>query len=268
MADQTYRLGESLPPQRVLATEFGVSRDTVQRVMGQLADEGWITTKQGSGSRVIRQAPPVPVEEPRAGAVSLPHFIAEAFEQPEVVLDVFTLSSESLDAHIRLQVERIRAGEIRPKRVALRMLLPSLEQELAYPRAKGNPEDPRLQQRLRDITRRCIASLQDAFLDLRSGLVESASLEVRHVALTPSFKLYLLNGAVALFAPYRVIERQISLHDNTDLLALDVLGFGAALTAHVRTGDEESPGSVFMDSMQEWFDSLWDLLAETGRESP
>ncbi|WLW52219.1 GntR family transcriptional regulator [Streptomyces sp. YU58] len=34
--------------------EFGVSRDTVQRVIRELRDEGWIETRQGSGSRVVR----------------------------------------------------------------------------------------------------------------------------------------------------------------------------------------------------------------------
>ncbi|WP_374208463.1 GntR family transcriptional regulator [Streptomyces lincolnensis] len=34
--------------------EFGVSRDTVQRVIRELRDEGWIETRQGSGSHVVR----------------------------------------------------------------------------------------------------------------------------------------------------------------------------------------------------------------------
>ncbi|MGA6225640.1 GntR family transcriptional regulator, partial [Streptomyces umbrinus] len=54
LASGTFRLGELLPPQRYLASDYGVSRDTVQRVLRQLAAEGWIESRQGSGSRVVR----------------------------------------------------------------------------------------------------------------------------------------------------------------------------------------------------------------------
>lgn len=54
MADGTYPLRSTLPSQSDLATEFGVSRDTVQRVLRELVDEGWIESRQGSGPRVIK----------------------------------------------------------------------------------------------------------------------------------------------------------------------------------------------------------------------
>ncbi|MGW1966185.1 GntR family transcriptional regulator [Streptomyces sp. NPDC001935] len=43
-----------LPSQRSLADDLGVSRDTVQNVLKALAEEGWITSRQGSGSRVLK----------------------------------------------------------------------------------------------------------------------------------------------------------------------------------------------------------------------
>ncbi|MEV7322486.1 GntR family transcriptional regulator [Streptomyces sp. NPDC093970] len=96
MSDGTYQLGAVLPAQGRLAQEFGVSRDTVQRVVREL------------GRQVML-----------LGAL-----VSEAFEQAEVTLDVFTLTSESLDTHIRLQTERIRAGAISPESIVVRMLLP------------------------------------------------------------------------------------------------------------------------------------------------
>lgn len=82
----------------------------------------------------------------------------------------------------------------------------------------------------------------------------------RHVPLTPAFKLYLLNGAEALHGPYEVTERRIQLDDGEEIDALDVLGRGAALTHYVRDDDPGSPGTLFVTSMQSWFDSCWRLL--------
>jgi DNA-binding transcriptional regulator YhcF (GntR family) len=268
-----------LPPQRVLAEEAGLSRDTVQRVLNELKSEGWIETRQGSGSRVVRS--PIhlgkePQETPRLRAALGP-FIARAFAQPTVQLDVFTLTSESLDAHIRLQAEKIRTGEIgAPQRIELRMLLPAESLELPYPRAMkpvggaGEPEQldrlqGQIQERLRAITRRHTTSLRSALRDLETeGLVPSVAVEVRSVPLVPSFKLYLRRGTEVLFGPYEVVERSILLDDGTETEALDVLGFGSTLTRHVNDeGDPNSTGSVFMESMQTWFDSCWDRLAGT-----
>ncbi|CAM5721981.1 PLP-dependent aminotransferase family protein OS=Streptomyces alboniger OX=132473 GN=CP975_21635 PE=3 SV=1 [Streptomyces alboniger] len=65
MTDGTYPLRSFLPSQRDLAEELGVSRNTVQRALRELASEGWIESRQGSGSRVVKtqsypSAPPLP----------------------------------------------------------------------------------------------------------------------------------------------------------------------------------------------------------------
>lgn len=277
IADGRYALDAQLPPQRELADEFVVSRDTVQRVMRELNSEGWIKSRQGSGSRVVKT--PIHLGVPKGQAprvrAALGTFIARAFAQPVVQLDVFTLTSESLDAHIRLQAERIRLGEVHPERIELRMLLPSESLDLPYPSAKkssggaGPQQEPgqsgRLQERLRAITRRHTISLRTALRDLQTeGLVPAAQVTIRHVPLTPAFKLYLRPGAEALFGPYELVERPILLDDGKEVDARDVLGLGSTLTRHVNDeGDPDSPGSVFMESMQAWFDSCWTLLAET-----
>ncbi|MFF4730367.1 GntR family transcriptional regulator [Streptomyces mirabilis] len=279
IADGTYAVGSQLPPQRELAEELGVSRDTVQRVVREMNSEGWIKSRQGSGTRVVKS--PIHLGAPRMEAprvrAALGPFIARAFAQPVVRLDVFTLTSESLDTHIRLQAESIRLGMVRPDRIELRMLLPSESLALPYPRAKepedgAEPQDPdqlerlhgQLQERLHAITRRHTMSLRAALRDLQGeGLVPSVQVEIRHVPLAPAFKLYLRPGAEALFGPYEIVRRAVLLDDGTELDATDVLGLGATLTRHVNDeGDPDSPGSVFMESMQAWFDSCWSLLAE------
>jgi hypothetical protein len=86
---------------------------------------------------------------------------------------------------------------------------------------------------------------------------------IRHVWLTPTFKLFPRPGVEALFGPYKVVERPILLDDGTEVDALDVLGLGSKLTRLVNDeGDLDSPGPVFMESMQAWFDSCWKLPAE------
>lgn len=265
MTDGTYALRSFLPSQRDLAVEFGVSRDTVQRALRELVGEGWIESRRGSGSRVIKtqliQSSAAKATRLRRGATLGP-FISEAFEQPEVTLDVYTLTSESLDAHIRLQVERIRAGSITPQRISLRMLLPDEDLFLPYPRAKDTKDDPRPRERLRGISRRHTESMQSALKDLTTEeLVGSVDMEVRHAPLTPAFKLYLLNGVEALHGMYEVIERPMSLDTDEVINALDVLGLGATLTHHMKDEAPDSAGSVFVDSMRAWFDSVWNLLA-------
>ncbi|MEU3443332.1 winged helix-turn-helix domain-containing protein [Streptomyces griseoincarnatus] len=262
-----YPLHSFLPAQRALATELGVSRDTLQRALRELANEGWTESRRGSGSRVVKvqriQSSTAKATRVR-GQMTLAPFISEAFEQPEVTLDVYTLTSESLDAHIRLQSERIRGGFISPQRITLRMLLPDPSLPLPYPRVKANEDDARMRARLRAITETHTASLVGALRDLQiEGLVPSVTVRVQHTPLTPTFKLYLLNEAEALHGMYEIIVRQLELADGEVVTVLDVLGLGATLTHHVKNpADAGAPGTVFVDSMQQWFTSVWKHLAQ------
>ncbi|MFJ9022428.1 GntR family transcriptional regulator [Streptomyces sp. NPDC102259] len=261
MDDGTYPVRSFLPSQRDLAEEFEVSRDTVQRVLRMLAGEGRIESRQGSGSRVLG-SPPVQPAAPRTH-VTLETLLDEAFGVPEVALDVYTLTAESLYAHIRVQADQLRLRPNTPRRIVLRMILPTEDLLMPYPRAKEDKEDVRPRERLHTITRRATDSLRGLLRDLETEkLVHSAELHIRHAPLTPAFKLYLLNGATALHGPYRVIDRRITLDSGEEIDALDVLGLGATLTSHVRDTDPDSPGSVFVGSWQQWFDSVWEHLAE------
>ncbi|WP_329244883.1 GntR family transcriptional regulator [Streptomyces canus] len=265
MAGGTYPENSLLPAQRELAKEFGVSRDTVQRVLRELAAEGWIVSRQGSGSRVIRVQR---IHSPTSGKqpdrmVTLRPLIDQAFEQPEVTLDVFTLTSESLDTHIRLQAERIRQREITPRSINLRMLLPDESLAPPYWRTENGAHDELLRARYLAISRRHTVSLRSVLRSLEvEGLVSSVDVTFRRVELMPQAKLYLLNGREAVYGPYQVYRRPILLDDGQEIAgALDVVGLGAGLTHHVKDDDPFAPGTVFVDSMQQWFDSVWELLS-------
>lgn len=266
MSDGTYPLGSLLPPQRELAQDLAVSRDTVQRVLKELSERGLVESRQGSGSRVTgspatreRRKPAVHVAGP--GRMTLGPHLDRAFERSEVVLDVFTFTSESLAAHIWIQAERIRSGAVAPQRIALRMLLPSEDMELPFPRAIADPDDPRPLERVRGITRRNTQSLRLALEELKAErFVADVDVAVRWAPITPAFKLYLFDGTEALHGMYKVVERPIVLDEGT-VPAIDVIGLGAVLEHYVADDDPDSPGSVFVSERQTWFDSVWEYLA-------
>ena len=56
-AVRTGRLGAGtrLPSSRALAADLGVARNTVAEAYGQLVAEGWLTARQGSGTRVAQR---------------------------------------------------------------------------------------------------------------------------------------------------------------------------------------------------------------------
>jgi GntR family transcriptional regulator/MocR family aminotransferase len=64
--------GTLLPPSRALAGDLGIARNTVAEAYTQLVAEGWLTARQGSGTRVAEHprppepAPPHPVGHPAA----------------------------------------------------------------------------------------------------------------------------------------------------------------------------------------------------------
>ncbi|WP_416967278.1 PLP-dependent aminotransferase family protein [Streptomyces sp. 4F14] len=51
--------GTRLPPYRSLAADLGVARNTVADAYGELVAEGWLTARQGSGTRVADRTEPL-----------------------------------------------------------------------------------------------------------------------------------------------------------------------------------------------------------------
>ncbi|MCX4529688.1 MULTISPECIES: PLP-dependent aminotransferase family protein [unclassified Streptomyces] len=51
--------GTRLPPYRTLAVDLGIARNTVAGAYAELVEEGWLSARQGSGTRVARRATPL-----------------------------------------------------------------------------------------------------------------------------------------------------------------------------------------------------------------
>ncbi|MFD6289265.1 GntR family transcriptional regulator [Streptomyces sp. NPDC060205] len=264
----TYPLKARVPPQRQLADEFGVSRDTVQRALARLTEDGLIETRRGSGTRVIRvpNSRPHPPQSQRPGSASLKPLIEQAFRQPEVSLDVATLTAETLLRHLRNQHELIAfEGASAPEKLRIRMLLPWTTERLAYPRAR-KAEDTRIWERWRTMVRENGIQLDELTAGF-TGLGVETEVEIRHLPMTPQFKLYVINDEHMLFGPYAVLPRMIRVpregHPDKDeaIDSLDVLGLGATLSYHRLEADEGTHDSVFFTSMREWFSSNWDTVA-------
>ncbi|MEV0489362.1 PLP-dependent aminotransferase family protein [Streptomyces atratus] len=64
--------GTRLPSSRTLAADLGIARNTVADAYAELVAEGWLTARQGSGTRVAQRAEPRPVTTtaPRSRPVS------------------------------------------------------------------------------------------------------------------------------------------------------------------------------------------------------
>lgn len=271
IVDGRISVGDQLPTQQELRARFKVSRATIQRALGELREGGYIASQQGQGTwvtnwRTSQASNNGTAYHPDLAVVTLPKALEEAFASPEVTIDVFSLTAESLNQALAGPLAKIRSGEYEPRSVALRLLVPSLDADLALPRSVDDPADPRPLDRLRKIMERQAYSVIDAVQALRiEGLVPSVEAEVREVPITPIEKLYILNGREVLKGYYRVAKFPIPLPKRggggrEDVAVYDVRGLDATLFRHVamRPGEQ---GAMIVEETRAWFNSLWTTIA-------
>ncbi|GGU36790.1 winged helix-turn-helix domain-containing protein [Streptomyces coeruleorubidus] len=268
IADETYPVGSALPAGRELAPGLGVSRDTLRRVLRQLADEGLLEILHGSGTyvRAVPSGPTKPVVDEAAAPPALGSWIDRAFQEAgEVSLDVFTLTSETLYGHLKRQAERIIVEKKAPPRaLRIRMLVPSEDHPLAYPRAV-DPDDARIHRRWRTMARRYAREMGQLVAQFEERGVD-ARLEIKRVPLTPTFKLYVLNEQHVLYGTYLPERTVITLDDEeeTQVEAVDVLGaFSKLHYFHSRSVDPREV--ALFEEKRDWFQSAWSVLGSTGR---
>ena len=79
MADQRFKTGEALPPQRELAQRLGVSRATLREAVSVLATIGMLSVEQGRGTFVL-----TPGAEPQAQGLPTSWRFAARYSPEEV----------------------------------------------------------------------------------------------------------------------------------------------------------------------------------------
>ncbi|WP_439959955.1 GntR family transcriptional regulator, partial [Streptomyces griseorubiginosus] len=98
--------GTRLPPYRSLAADLGLARNTVADAYAELVAEGWLTARQGSGTRVAERAEPLrhagkrPVAAPPRARTSPPPHSRASTQPPH--------------SHASTQPSRARASTLPP----------------------------------------------------------------------------------------------------------------------------------------------------------
>ncbi|MEV6106810.1 GntR family transcriptional regulator [Streptomyces sp. NPDC051940] len=262
-----YRPGQQIPTQAKLMKEFGVERAAVRQALDLLKDEELLdNVTQGAPPRVAEQQaePPVAPLQPQAAGAALADRITSAFRSRHVTLDTLSLTTETLNSAVAQVTIAMQSGEVSPpESIRARLLVPAPGTELALPRMVEDPEDERPLGRLHRLINLHATALQHSlFAMVERGLVPNVNVQFKTIPLTPSHKLYLLNGKDALLGFYRVVPRTV-LDKGTELEIYDVMGIDTTLFPFsARPGNPSGSDTAMVTELQQWFDSLWDTIAQ------
>ncbi|MFI8854011.1 winged helix-turn-helix domain-containing protein [Streptomyces sp. 891-h] len=252
--------GTRLPTQRELEAEFSVGRSAVREALSALAQEG-LLEHVGRGASPTVAEPTHHADAPRSAGVELTDRLHEAFQAENVVIDAFSLTTETLNNALAWPVRQVMDRQLTPRSVTARVLIPSLGARLALPRLIDDPEDPKPRERLHQIQTTYVNALSNSLSSL-SQFGTDVSLTVRAVPLTPTHKLYLLNGDEALIGYYQVVKNEDAAFEGEQLALYDVLGLTAKLFRSVRGPEaRDEQEASFVEESQEFFDSLWTTIA-------
>lgn len=258
------RPGQRMPTQAKLADEFGVERGAVRQALRILQSEQLLTNvSKGSPATVAARPgtdglPTGPAATPQPSMVALPPRITEAFAAEHVQVDALCLTAVSLTAAIGEPLRRIHAGQLKPAKIDVRVLLPSRNIDLAFPTPVDISETGRLQRRWLAHRNAQGQVLRHNLLTLRSTHGIDVRVTFRALPFTPPVKLYLLNGTEALFAYYTVKRREQTI-DQQHLEMYDAEGTRSVLFAFERGAGPRD--TTFVTQSHLWFDALWDTIS-------
>ncbi|GAA2352330.1 GntR family transcriptional regulator [Catellatospora methionotrophica] len=249
----SYGPGERLPTQSELADHYGVARETVKAALRTLRDERLIVTRQGSGAFVRAQS-----ERP----VGLRPHVEDLFTSDVVTIDFAGLSAETLHGILAEPLDKIRAGQLTPRSLVVRMLLPDMTQPTALPTlAPDGTDDPGVRQRMNRIVRRHTEAIADTIAELGAlGLVKEARSEVRFHRAGAMFKLYILNGEEVFFGFYPVMQHAVAIKGE-QVAIFDAMGKDATLMHFLATDDPTATDPTFIEQARNWFESVWATIA-------
>ncbi|MFC0847564.1 GntR family transcriptional regulator [Streptomyces noboritoensis] len=200
-----YKSGQAIPTQLALMARYDVSRQTVQRAIGELRSWGLLEPGvRGKAPRVSRGQ-----SEPQ----TLDDHVKAALQVQEVTLDVWSFTTERLSKVVTRQLEDLKKERGPwPKSITVRMLLPSLDAVHAVPYLLADREDPRPLKRLRRLIRMYAGQLEHSLATLKEeSLVKSVSVEMRGLSSVEGSRLYIFNGEYALTSFYQPRKNKVEL---------------------------------------------------------
>jgi DNA-binding transcriptional regulator YhcF (GntR family) len=243
-----YGPAERLPSQAELAERFDVARETVKAALRTLRDERLIVTRQGSGAFVRTQT-----ERP----VGLRPHVESAFERDTVSIDFAGFSGETLHGVLQEPLDKVRAGRLTPRTIALRILLPDLHLPAAIPSRADGRDDQAVRERAASIARRNVEAIGDSIRELAElRLVDTATVDTRGHNATQLTKLYILNSEEVFFGFYPLVKHSVSIGGKSVVIR-DVMGKDSTLFHFTVEDDDHTIGTPFVEQSKAWFESLW-----------
>lgn len=265
------RVGEQIPTQAQLSEEYAVPRGAVRRALELLEQEGLIKrARQGTPAEVAQSFSdrlPPPGDGaggrhhvPRSAGLELTERVARAFLSPRVSIDAYCYTGETLASALAGPLVAMTGGEPRPDSVRVRILLPDPDDPLALPRVVDDPRDDRPRARLREVADNIYGSLRHSLRMLQvRELVPEVRVEARKVSITPTQRVYILNGEEVLAGHYKVLSRRVELYRDP-MQIYDTLGLDGMLFRHTAVAGDQVT-EAYVQQTQEWFDSLWETIA-------
>ncbi|MFC9930198.1 GntR family transcriptional regulator [Streptomyces sp. NPDC127190] len=258
------RPGQRMPTQAELAGEFGVERGAIRQALRILQSERLLTNvSKGSPATVAPVPGAGPVVDaaalaPQPTLAALAPRMAAAFAVPHVRIDALCLTSVSLTLAIGEPLRLIHAGELKPAKIEVRVLLPSRDIALAFPAPVAADDGGLLHRRWLAQRNAQGLVLRENLLALRTTHGIDVRVSFRALPFTPPVKLYLLNDSEALFAYYTLRRHEREIEDERVEL------YDADGTRSVLFPFEEPAGqrdAVFVAQSRLWFEALWGTIS-------
>ncbi|PKT69786.1 GntR family transcriptional regulator [Streptomyces populi] len=270
MREGVLEVGDRLPTQAELASEFEVERGTVRLALQILKDARLLdNVSKGSPPRVAA-LPSDEFQRPRATVVSLNEHLAQAFSSPHVTIDAICFTAETLMLGLNHMRSVIAKGVPRPESITMRCLLPGPRIELAFPLPVPRPDrtadeqqklTASVQQKLRSQIKHQKTVMEQTFYAWREGDGIRATVSFGWLPTTPMQKSYVLNGERALLGDY--VPKAYPPSDDPggyEVEVYDVRGFDTTLFAF---RSEDGPRDAeLVKKKQEAFNAVWATYVE------
>jgi len=203
----------------------------------------------------VAQARPLPPSRSGSAIAALGELLTAAFTENEVTIDAVCLSGQALSIAMGRPIHAVHTGEVQPRSVSVRVLLPSRDIDLAFPSPVSyiDGEENLLHQRWLAQRNAYGQSLRSALALLRDTHDIDVHVTFRALPFTPMAKLYLVNHTEALFSYYTLVRRIVDLDDrNIEIYDPNPMGL-----VRLFGTDSTSDDTAFVTQSQQWFDALW-----------